>query len=67
MNIFLESHKNLLEKLIKADVEFLIIGGYAVNYYGYNRNTYANCFSIFAIISVISGKTFQQVCNFWHI
>ena len=39
MNIFLESHKNLLERLIKLDVEFLIIGGYAVNYYGYNRTT----------------------------
>jgi predicted nucleotidyltransferase len=39
MNIFLESHKNFLEKLIKADVEFLIIGGFAVNYYGYNRTT----------------------------
>ena len=39
MNIFLESHKNLLEKLIKADVEFVIIGGFAVNYYGYNRTT----------------------------
>lgn len=39
MNIFLESHKNLLKKLIKADVEFLIIGGFAVNYYGYNRTT----------------------------
>jgi len=39
MNIFLESHSNLLEKLIKANVEFLIIGGYAVNYYGYNRTT----------------------------
>ena len=39
MNIFLESHKNLLERLIKANVIFLIIGGYAVNYYGYNRTT----------------------------
>lgn len=39
MNIFLESHRNLLEKLIKANVEFLIIGGFAVNYYGYNRTT----------------------------
>jgi len=39
MNIFLESHKNLLERLIKANVKFLIIGGYAVNYYGYNRTT----------------------------
>ncbi len=39
MNIFLESHKNLLERLIKANVKFLIIGGYAVNFYGYNRTT----------------------------
>ena len=36
---FLESHKKLLEKLINADVEFLIIGGFAVNFYGYNRTT----------------------------
>lgn len=27
MNIFLESHKNLLEELIKANAGFLIIGG----------------------------------------
>ncbi len=39
MNIFLDSHKILLENLIKADVKFIIIGGFAVNYYGYSRTT----------------------------
>jgi predicted nucleotidyltransferase len=39
MNIFLESHREILEKLIQSDIEFLIIGGFAVNYYGYNRTT----------------------------
>jgi hypothetical protein len=39
MNIFLKEHLLLLEKLINAGVEFIIIGGYAVNYHGYNRTT----------------------------
>jgi len=39
MNIFLKEHHLLLEKLINAGVEFIIIGGYAVNYHGYNRTT----------------------------
>ena len=39
MNIFLEEHFNLLNHLIRDKVKFLIIGGYAVNYYGYNRTT----------------------------
>ena len=39
MNIFLKEHYLLLEKLINAGVEFIIIGGYAVNYHGYNRTT----------------------------
>jgi len=39
MNIFLKEHRLLLEKLINSGVEFLIIGGYAVNFHGYNRVT----------------------------
>ena len=29
----------VIETLIKCEVEFLLIGGYAVNYYGYGRYT----------------------------
>jgi hypothetical protein len=32
-------HKILLRKLTDADVSFILIGGYAVNYHGYNRPT----------------------------
>jgi predicted nucleotidyltransferase len=39
MNIFLKEHQLLLEKLLRAGVKFIIIGGYAVNYHGYNRTT----------------------------
>jgi predicted nucleotidyltransferase len=39
MNFFLEKHLDLLREMIHADVEFLIIGGYAVNFHGYNRMT----------------------------
>ena len=39
MNIFLKEHQLLLEKLINAGAEFIIVGGYAVNYHGYNRTT----------------------------
>ncbi len=39
MLITLEEHKQLLLKLIAAQIEFILIGGYAVNYYGYNRPT----------------------------
>ncbi len=30
---------NVINKLLEANVEFLLIGGYAVNYYGYGRYT----------------------------
>ena len=30
---------NVIEKLMDCKVEFLLIGGYAVNYYGYGRYT----------------------------
>ncbi len=39
MNIFIESHQQLLKSLIKHQVNFLLIGGYAVIYYGYKRTT----------------------------
>jgi hypothetical protein len=39
MKIFLEAHLDLLRKMIEEEVDFLVIGGYAVNYYGYNRYT----------------------------
>lgn len=39
MNIFYPEHRIILEALLKHKVDFIIIGGYAVNYYGYNRVT----------------------------
>lgn len=39
MNIFIENHRLVLKKLIETEVDFMLVGGYAVNYYGYNRVT----------------------------
>ena len=39
MDILLEDHKKVILLLIKHKVDFLIIGGYAVIYYGYTRAT----------------------------
>lgn len=39
MDILLEEHKNMLMLLIKHHVDFMLIGGYAVIYYGYERGT----------------------------
>ncbi|HEX5171443.1 MAG TPA: nucleotidyltransferase [Cyclobacteriaceae bacterium] len=39
MNIFLEPHKHMLTRLIEFNVDFILVGGYAVNYHGYNRAT----------------------------
>ena len=39
MDILLEEHKKLLLLLLKHNVEFMLIGGYAVIYYGYQRLT----------------------------
>lgn len=39
MNIFYEEHRLILNALLEQGVEFMLIGGYAVNYYGYNRST----------------------------
>ena len=39
MNIFLEAHQEILNRLMDAQVDFLLIGGYAVIYHGYQRTT----------------------------
>jgi hypothetical protein len=39
MNIFLDEHKKFLLLLLKHQVEFILIGGYAVILYGYERGT----------------------------
>ncbi len=39
MNILFEEHQEILEYFIRYNVDFLLIGGYAVNYYGYMRTT----------------------------
>jgi len=39
MNIFFKEHQEILATLLKHKVSFMLIGGYAVNYYGYNRVT----------------------------
>ena len=39
MNIFYEAHKLVLQKMLEKRVDFILVGGYAVNYYGYNRVT----------------------------
>lgn len=39
MDILLEEHKKLLLLLLKHQVDFMLIGGYAVIYYGYERST----------------------------
>ncbi|MBS1622212.1 MAG: hypothetical protein JSS80_11315 [Bacteroidetes bacterium] len=39
MNIFYQEHRIILKTLLEHRVDFILIGGYAVNYYGYNRVT----------------------------
>ena len=39
MDIFFDEHKELFRALLKADVEFILVGGYAVNVHGYVRAT----------------------------
>lgn len=39
MDIFFEPHQLLLQALLDFEVEFMLVGGYAVNLYGYNRPT----------------------------
>lgn len=39
MNILIEEFQELLSTLVKHHVEFMLIGGYAVIHYGYERTT----------------------------
>jgi hypothetical protein len=39
MDIFLPEHKEFLLELLNSEVEFILIGGYAVNFHGYVRAT----------------------------
>ena len=39
MNIFLNQHQEMLRMLLENQVEFLLIGGYAVIFHGYARTT----------------------------
>src|SRR5688572_23198786 len=39
MNIFLANHLEIIKVLLETEVSFLLIGGYAVIYHGYNRTT----------------------------
>ena len=39
MNIFLDEHQRLVADMLADGIQFILIGGYAVNYHGYNRTT----------------------------
>lgn len=39
MNLFLESHQELLGLMLEGNVKFIIIGGYSVIFHGYKRTT----------------------------
>jgi predicted nucleotidyltransferase len=39
MDIFFEPHRKMLRLLHDYDVNFMLVGGFAVNYYGFNRPT----------------------------
>lgn len=39
MDIFIPEHKEMLLALVKHEVKFMLIGGYAVIHYGYERTT----------------------------
>ena len=39
MNILFAEHLTILKKLISANVDFILVGGYAVVFHGYNRLT----------------------------
>lgn len=39
LNIFIEEHRQMLYALTKHTVSFMLIGGYAVIHYGYDRGT----------------------------
>lgn len=39
MDILYEPHKKMLRLLVEFNVDFILIGGFAVNYHGFNRPT----------------------------
>lgn len=39
MNLFLNTHQELLASLLRHNVDFIIIGGFAVIFHGYQRTT----------------------------
>lgn len=39
INLFTEEHREILEVLLKHKVDFMLVGGYAVIHYGYDRTT----------------------------
>jgi len=39
MNILCDIHKDFLRELLKAEVKFILVGGYAIIYHGYVRVT----------------------------
>jgi hypothetical protein len=39
MNIFVDEHRAIILQLLKANVDFMLVGGYAVIYHGYGRTT----------------------------
>ena len=39
MNLFIDRHQKLIKSLIDSGVDFIIIGGYTVIFYGYKRTT----------------------------
>jgi len=39
INLFTDEHQQLLSALVKNNVEFMLVGGYAVIHYGYDRST----------------------------
>lgn len=39
MDVFFEPHRKMLRMLHEFNVDFMLVGGFAVNYYGFNRPT----------------------------
>ena len=39
MNLFIEIHQLWLKKMMEANVDFIVIGGYSVIFHGYKRTT----------------------------
>jgi predicted nucleotidyltransferase len=39
MIIYYEPHRIFLKRILESGVDFILVGGHVVNYYGYNRQT----------------------------